>query len=175
MPKKIFFPAQEPTATRSLVFSFGKGYPPILDASLLLIEPQAAAAYRENLRSAEESAGNTVRDRDNTDANAPIPEGVSTRTEDPAQGQYQYDSGRTNQSARKRFYANIDLDPIKAKKQFIDLVDEVIEQFTLHPGVQVKIAVEIQAESADPFDETLQRAVNENCTVLKFKNAEFEE
>ena len=58
--------------------------------------------------------------------------------------------------------------------QFADLVDEVVQQFTMSPGVKVKIAIEIQAESATGFDDGLQRAVKENCNVLKFKNAEFE-
>ena len=43
------------------------------------------------------------------------------------------------------------------------------------PGVQVKIAIEIQAESPTGFDDGLQRTVKENCNVLRFKNAEFEE
>ena len=47
-------------------------------------------------------------------------------------------------------------------------------QFTARPGVKVKIAIEIQAESATGFDDGLQRAVKENCNVLRFKNAEFE-
>jgi hypothetical protein len=54
------------------------------------------------------------------------------------------------------------------------LVDEVILQFTSRPGVKVKIAIEIQADSTTGFDDGLQRAVKENCNVLKFKNAEFE-
>jgi hypothetical protein len=40
--------------------------------------------------------------------------------------------------------------------------------------VKVKIAIEIQVESQTGFDEGLQRAVKENCNVLRFKNAEFE-
>ena len=77
-------------------------------------------------------------------------------------------------SAKNRFYASIDLDPIQAKRQFADLVDEVVQQFTVRPGVKVRIVIEIQAESATGFDDGLQRAVKENCDVLKFKNAEFE-
>ena len=61
-----------------------------------------------------------------------------------------------------------------AKKQFADLVDEVVLQFTSRPGVTVTIAIEIQAESPTGFDEGLQRAVKENCNVLRFKTAEFE-
>ena len=58
---------------------------------------------------------------------------------------------------------------------FADLVDEVVQQFTLRPGVKVRIAIEIQAETPTGFDDGLQRAVKENCNVLKFKSAEFEE
>ena len=47
-------------------------------------------------------------------------------------------------------------------------------QFTSRAGVKVKIAIEIQAESETGFDDGLQRAVKENCNVLRFKNAEFE-
>ncbi len=78
-------------------------------------------------------------------------------------------------TAKRQFYASIELDPIQAKKQFADLVDEVVLQFTSRAGVKVKIAIEIQAESETGFDEGLQRAVKENCNVLRFKNAEFEE
>jgi uncharacterized protein len=56
----------------------------------------------------------------------------------------------------------------------VDLVDEVVMQFTSRPGVKVKIAVEIQAEATTGFDDQLQRAVKENCQVLRFKQAEFE-
>ena len=77
-------------------------------------------------------------------------------------------------SAKKQFYGSIDLDSIQAKRQFADVVDEVVQQFTSRPGVKVRIAVEIQAESPTGFNDGLQRAVKENCNVLKFKSAEFE-
>jgi hypothetical protein len=63
---------------------------------------------------------------------------------------------------------------LTAKKQFADLVDEVILQFTSKAGVKVKISLEIEAESELGFDDGMQRAVKENCNVMKFKNAEFE-
>ena len=49
-----------------------------------------------------------------------------------------------------------------------------MQQFTLRTGVAVKIAIEIRAESTAGFDDGLQRAVKENCNVLRFTNAEFE-
>ena len=82
--------------------------------------------------------------------------------------------GTAAQTPKKQFYGSIELDAIQAKKQFADLVDEVVLQFTSRPGVKVRIAIEIQAESATGFDDGLQRAVKENCNVLRFKNAEFE-
>jgi hypothetical protein len=75
---------------------------------------------------------------------------------------------------KRRFYATVDLDAVQAKMQFSDIVDEVILQFTRKAGVTVWIAVDIRAESQAGFDEGLQRAVQENCAHLKFKNAEFE-
>ena len=83
--------------------------------------------------------------------------------------------GTVKASVKKQFYGTIELDAIQAKKQFSDLVDEVILQFTSRPGVKVRIAIEIQADSTTGFDDGLQRAVRENCNVLRFKNAEFED
>mgnify|MGYP003392184351 CR=1 FL=1 len=77
---------------------------------------------------------------------------------------------------KKHFYGTISLDPIKAKMDFATIVDEVVEQFTSKLGVDVKISVEIQATSnREGFDEAMQRAVKENCRVLRFGNSEFEE
>jgi len=56
------------------------------------------------------------------------------------------------------------------------VVDEVVLQFTSrYPHAKVKISVEIQADISTGFDDGLQRAVKENCKVLRFKSVEFEE
>jgi len=49
-------------------------------------------------------------------------------------------------------------------------VDEVLLQFTAKPGVTVKIVVDIQAQSQSGFDVATQRAVKENCNVLRLQN-----
>ena len=59
-------------------------------------------------------------------------------------------------------------------RRIVEELDAGVLQFTSKPGVKVKIAIEIAAESATGFDDNLQRAVKENCTVLRFTNAEFE-
>lgn len=165
--------AQGKEGERYLGFSFGERTTPILDTSLLLIEPAAAAAYAEALR-AEKSDPAPIAKPDGCEGTTSVTPGKRTVPgEDPAKSDYASD-GVTSGQAKKQFYGSIELEPILAKKQFADLVDEVVQQFTTRPGVKVKIAIEIQAESASGFDDSLQRAVKENCNVLKFRSAEFE-
>uniref|UniRef100_E6QQ11 Uncharacterized protein n=1 Tax=mine drainage metagenome TaxID=410659 RepID=E6QQ11_9ZZZZ len=151
-------------------FAYGKRTTPIMDASLLLIEPVTAAGYAEAQRAADEAARpKPVQNiHDVTGSNE-----VPPRVEDSVTPSYSSDGGAPL-SAKTQFYGSIELDPIQAKKQFADLVDEVVLHFTVRSGVKVSIAIEIQADSATGFDDGLQRVVKENCNVLRFKNAEFE-
>ena len=80
----------------------------------------------------------------------------------------------TTTAPRTHFFGTIDLDPVMAKRQFADIIDEVVLNFTAKPGVKVRISIEIDAESDAGFEDGLQRAVRENCNVLRFKNAEFD-
>jgi hypothetical protein len=66
------------------------------------------------------------------------------------------------------------LNPLLAKKQFAEVVDEALELFTTRPNASVKVIVELQAESAVGFDEGLQRSVKENGNALTFSNFGFE-
>lgn len=158
---------------RYLGFSYGKRTSPIMGSSLLLIEPNTAAAYLEELRAAEEaSRGQPTSAGSPGVTTVPVGGGVPPLREPTGIGSPA--GGAGGSGVKRQFYGSIDLDPILAKKQFSDLVDEVVQQFTVRPGVTVRIAIEIQADSPVGFDEGLQRAVKENCNVLKFKNAEFE-
>lgn len=161
--------AQAKEDGRYLGFSYGKRTSPFLDASLLLIEPITAAGYAEAQRAADEAAPPKP-----TATVAAATDGGSLHVEDSAKLAYPT-GGAAAQTPKKQFYGSIELDAIQAKKQFADLVDEVVLQFTSRPGVKVSIAIEIRAESATGFDDGLQRAVKENCNVLRFKNTEFEE
>lgn len=162
--------AQAKEDGRYLGFTYGKRTSVFLDASLLLIDPVTAAGYAEVQRAAEEAARPKP-----SDSAAASTSGGTPRVEDSAKPIYPTGGGATPQAMKKQFYGSIELDAIQAKKQFADLVDEVVLQFTSRPGVKVRIAIEIQAESATGFDDGLQRSVKENCNVLRFKNAEFEE
>lgn len=160
-----------------LDFSFGKYRSDIIiDKSLLLIEPKAAAAYEESIRSPAvpeppekpTDSGNTGVITGVTITGGPTPPtgpGVQTTT-----GTTTHVSGN-----KKRFYGCCDLDPVKAKLDFGQIVDEVIQHFTTRPDADVRIKIEIETSDGKGFDENLQRAVRENCNTLGFSSAEFEE
>ena len=75
---------------------------------------------------------------------------------------------------KKRFYGRAEIDPIMAKIDFARFVDEVVTQFTSRRDTKVTIKIEIEAENQNGFDENLQRAIRENCTLLNVEPAEFE-
>ena len=80
-----------------------------------------------------------------------------------------------NQSSpKKQFYGTVDVDPVRATMDFSDIVNEVVQHFTSKIGVEVTIKVEVEAKASGVFDDDLQRTIKENCSVLKFSNAEFE-
>lgn len=153
---------------RYLGFAFGQGSISPLDDSALLIERDAAAAYHRRL---EEEVRDTPSPPDAGPHSPPAGADVTPPREPPGQP----DPGTPAPVRSKRFYASTSLDPVRAKMDFATIVDEVVEQFTARVGVDVSISIEIQAQGGDGFDEALQRAVKENCSVLRFGAAEFED
>jgi predicted AAA+ superfamily ATPase len=149
-----------------LGFIFDDSASIILDESSLLIERDTAAAYKETLKPVE-----------HVPPNKPGEGGIGNGVDKtPPTVRPPVDSTPPiSTPAKKHFYGTINLDPVRAKIDFATIVDEVVEQFTSKLGVDVKISIEIQATSQkDGFDDAMQRAVKENCRVLKFGNAEFE-
>ena len=171
--RDFFGLAQGKEDDRYVGFVFGQRAALFLDASLLLIEPSSAAAYAAKLAEEKRAAEDAARPQS---SGYPAPNnategGTASGVEDLPLPDYVL----VSRAVKRQFYSSIEIDPIQAKKQFADIVDEVILQFTSRPGTKVKIAIEIEAEAAAGFDDSLQRVVKENCNVLRFKNAEFEE
>ena len=157
---------------RYLGFSFGNATTPILDDALLLVEPKAATVFTEVLR-AEEEAWNIRAAILTTDTTSPVASVSTLVTEKPRTPGL---VAAPEKVAKKRvFFGTVELDPVRAKLQFADVVDEVLMQFASRAGVKIKVSVEIQAESDTGFDDGIQRGVRENCAQLKFKNSGFEE
>ncbi len=54
-------------------------------------------------------------------------------------------------------------------------MDEVIQHFRARADTDLKISIEIRAETTGKFDEALQRTIRENCTQLNFHNKDFDD
>ena len=140
-----------------------------LDENSVLIDHAAAVAYEESLKPAP---------GDSPDPTPPVTGDTGT-TGGTSGGKGIGSTGGTppiiRQVTKKQFYGTVDIDPQTALMKFSDIVEEVLEQFVARTGVDVSISVEINANTPAGFDETLQRAIKENCNVLGFNSAEFEE
>jgi len=156
---------------RYLGFTYGSHHIAHLDESAVLIERDAARAYLHRISESDPAApdGGTLASNVSTPATHTT-EGIQPSTSGTAPAQPPVAGG----PVKKQFYGTVTLDPIRAKLDFANLVDEVVQQFTARMGVEVKISVEIEATSKDGFDEALQRTIRENCNVLRFSSAEFE-
>lgn len=158
--------------------SLGQGVIPILDSSLLLVEPSTAAKQLDREAEAEAqrakefaasqpvSSPNTEQSENTT--SGPTSVRPASITPSPA------GTLPTAQPTKQSFYGTVELDPIKAKLAFAEIIDEVVQKFSSRHDVKVSLHLEVRAESASAFDDKIQRDVRENCSVLKFKNAEFE-
>ena len=158
---------------RYLGFVFGQPTTIVLDESSLLIDREAALAWRERMENERRQQGDGDVSGTSPTASGETMGGGETTSPTPAGGTSPGIPPTT--SAKKQFYGTVTLDPIKAKMDFATIMDEVVQQFTSKLGVDVKISVEIQAQSKEGFDEALQRIIKENCNVLKFDNSEFED
>ncbi|MEW8252572.1 MAG: DUF499 domain-containing protein [Candidatus Thiodiazotropha sp.] len=161
---------------RYLGFTFGRGSFAALDESSLLIDREAAVAYRERTQQPPQP-GQELGGLGGEPGGTTTPGGGTggTGTPPPIPGGTGGTGTTTHAATKKQFYGTISLDPVKAKMDFATIMDEVVQQFTAKLGVDVTISVEIEAKSNAGFDEGLQRTVKENCNVLHFSNAEFEE
>ena len=151
-------------------FTFGKTRRSIvIDDSVLLIEPSAAAAYAGSIKPPD-----TPYPVDAPFGGSEAHEGGAVAIGGASSG-----GGPTLKPAgtppvKTRFYGCVEIDPITAKMAFSQIVDEVVAQFTSRPSATVTIKIEINAADKKGFDENLQRAVRENSALLKIEPAEFE-
>lgn len=161
---------------RYLGFTFGRGSIATLDESSLLIDREASVAYRERTTQPPQPTPDPG-GMGGEPGGSSTPGGGSggTVTTPPSPGGVGGAGTPVPTATKKQFYGTISLDPVKAKMDFATIMDEVVQQFTAKLGVNVKISVEIEASSQDGFDESMQRTVKENCNVLRFNSAEFEE
>lgn len=139
-----------------LGFTFGRGSIATLDESSLLIDREAAVAYLERTQQAPQPSpepGGTGGESGSptTAAGGTGGTGIPAPTPGESGG-----AGTTTPAVtKKQFYGTISLDPVKAKMDFATIMDEVVQQFTAKLGVNVRISVEIEANSQDGFTESM--------------------
>lgn len=164
--------AQAAIEDRYQGFAFGRAGSLIIDDDAVLISHEVAKAYAERLE--QERLAKTppapepgVGQVDSGGRDTPDQPGGRLGSMPPA-------SPPIPDALPNRFYGVVSLNPITAALDFSQVVNEVVANFTAQPGVQVKITIDIEASSADGFASSLQRAVKENCGVLRFGSVEFD-
>lgn len=152
-----------------LGFIFERDTMVTLDTDALLIQQDAAIAYREATKPVPQPEVPTASEGDKGGY-----AGTTPTTFAPTAPAAPGTTVAPTAAVKKQFYGSINIDPVKAKMDFAQIYDEIVEQFTSRLGVDVRISIEIQASSTTGFDESLQRTIKENCNVLRFGEAEFE-
>lgn len=80
----------------------------------------------------------------------------------------------TTPQAPTRFHGTITLDPQTLSTGAGKVSKEVVQHLLSLLGTGVKVRIEIDADNANGFPDTVVRTVTENCRVLKFGNHGFE-
>jgi predicted AAA+ superfamily ATPase len=162
--RDFFGLAQGKRDGRYQAFTFGQRTVTHLESNLL-IEPSAAEIYEASNRAPDTVAAGVT---------TPFASSLAGVSQPARQFGNPAVPVAAAGAATTRFYGTATVNPLLAKKEFADIVDEIVQQFTAKIGGDVKITIEIHAESPSGFDESTQRTVRENCSALKFKSCEFE-
>ncbi|WP_328984645.1 hypothetical protein [Thiorhodovibrio winogradskyi] len=150
---------------------------PVIDDSLLLIEPGAAAAYAATLQQPGlplPPGGDTGRpggrDEPGIRDDPNNPAGGVTIPVTPTPG----DPAPTKPVAPRHFHGSADIPAASAKMHLVQLAEEVISQLCTDPNASVRVVLEISAEFPDGAGEATKRAVSENAKTLGMKMVEWE-
>ncbi len=94
----------------------------------------------------------------------------ATDGDGPAAGS---EGGKAADAKPTRFTALKEIDSVRAGRDAGAIADEVLAHFS-DRGTKVTVLIEIEAENAEGFDETVRRIVTENASTLGFERHEFD-
>jgi predicted AAA+ superfamily ATPase len=156
--------------TGSLLDGFKLGDPNIqVDDTLLLVEPEAAAAYELAQKKPEQTAiglGDGSPTRSGGEAS---PQGGQQRPPPVAF------AGPERQAAKaKTFFGAVDVSATTAKVKLVSIADEIIALLAADPNATVRVTLEISAEFPAGASDQTKRAVSENASELGFKSKVWE-
>lgn len=84
-------------------------------------------------------------------------------------------SSVTTPSRKTRYYGVKELSAERYGSDFKKLADEILAPLLATPGIDLNITIEIQANTADGFDDAKIRTVSENANTPKFEQSGFED
>lgn len=155
-------------------FKFGDGNVQF-DATLLLIEPDAAKAYEASIQTpppvdppataAGNSGGSTVKE------NGPATTGGSASTTGTPLGG---SPAVVVTSKAKNYHGSIEITPSGAKMQMVNVADEIIALLAGDPNAILKVSIEITADFPQGASDQIKRAASENANNLGFNISEWE-
>ena len=163
---------------RWLGFVFGQPVLVTLDSDSLLVSHQAAVLHQQHLDEKQQERAVAAA----TAANAAAQSNGTAHV--AQQGAQEQGWAPTTQGTAastmavvlpNRFFGTVEVEATTATMDFSTIVNEVIQHFAAQTGVDVTVTVEIEARTRQGFEAGLQRAVKENCGVLKFRAANFEQ
>jgi predicted AAA+ superfamily ATPase len=136
-------------------FQLGSGNVQV-DDTLLLIEPDAAAAYEGRIRPIP----------------PPVPPGSGSGPTTPLDPKpaIPLPSG----TLPKTFHGTAEVAPATAKMRMVQIAEEIVSVLASDPNASVKVVVEISAEFPDGAKDQVKRAVSENARSLGLKSADWE-
>ena len=136
-----------------------------LDDTLLLIEPDAAAAYQA--AHAELVASPSIPDP----GKPPI---ATPGTPKPSPGSPPDQPPLPPLPRATSFIGTADVKAATAKMRLVQIADEIISQLTSDPQATVTVTLEIKADFPNGASDQIKRAVTENANALSFKNKTWE-
>ncbi len=169
-PSRDFFgTAYGKTGDKFEGFAFGRG-DVVFDDTLLLIEPEAAAAYEARQKALEPprtTSGGDLAEQGKSQSQG-LQESSPGRVGGPrtAQG---------DPAARPRsFHGAADIPAATAKMRLVQIADEIIALLSADPNSSVKVVLEVSAEFPDGATDKIKRNVSENARSLGLKSADWE-
>lgn len=151
-------------------FAYAEAYDPDLDRYLGLVAGQhvnvgtshTAVLVRPERAIVQLDAESVEEDSE------PVPANIEGTWEQPPV------KGISRPTLPTRFYGRKELDPVRAIRDFGDIINEVATHLANADQAKITITVEINAQSAG-FNDHIRRTVSENATQLGFDNHEFED
>jgi hypothetical protein len=121
-----------------------------MDSTAVLVKPDAARSQM-------------------TPAHAPGGDGNNERS--PKKDE----STTTETRLPSKFFGRVSLEPVRLLRDVGDIAEAIVRQLGKAGKTDIRIRLEIDADSESGFSEEVQRTVTENARTLKFDNHEFED